>query len=127
MSYIQLLTKLHNAQAIHKETVRFPYSKMDDGILEILAGNGYVDSYEKKGKNPKKYFEIRLSFKNGEEGIHGMRFVSTPSRRIYAKSVSLRRVRQGFGMSVVSTSSGIMSGKEARAKKIGGQVLFEIW
>lgn len=125
--YIQLLTKIKNAQALHKDTVRFPYSKMDDAVLETLEKAGYIASYERKGRNPKKFFEIQLLYKNGQEAIQGMRFVSTPSRRMYAKKVALRPIRQGYGVSVLSTSQGIMTDKEARSKKTGGQLLFQIW
>lgn len=125
--YIQLLTKIKNAQALRKDTVRFPYSKMDDAVLQILTEKKFISSYEKKGKNPKKYFEIQLAYKNGEEGIRGIRFISKPSRRIYTKTDKIRRVRQGYGMSVISTSQGLMVNKDAVAKKIGGQLLFEIW
>jgi small subunit ribosomal protein S8 len=125
--YINLLTKIKNAQALHKDTVRFPYSKMDEAVLQALVKHGYVAAYEKKGRNPKKFFDIQLAYKNGEARIQGMKFVSKPSRNIYAPTRGLRLVRQGYGMAVVSTSQGIMADKEAKVKKIGGQVLFNIW
>jgi len=125
--YIPLLTKIKNAQVLHKETVRFPYSKMDENILTVLANEKFIVSFEKKGKNPKRYFEIHLFTANTKNGITDISFVSTPSRRIYAKQSKLRPVRQGYGRAIVTTSQGIMTNKEARAKKIGGQVLFNIW
>ena len=127
MSYIQLLTKIKNAQALHRETVRFPYSKLNDSVLQVLTNTKYVSTYEKKGRNPKKFFEIQLALKNGESAIQGIRFVSTPSRRLYVQKNRLRTVRQGHGTAVISTSQGIMSDADARKKKIGGQVLFNIW
>lgn len=125
--YIHLLTKIKNAQALQKESVRFPHSKMDESILEVLARTGYIASFEKKGKNPKKFFDIQLAYKNGEGKIQGIRFISTPSRRLYKKTTELRSVRQGYGTAFISTSSGIMTNKDARTKKIGGQILFTIW
>ncbi|OGM90926.1 30S ribosomal protein S8 [Candidatus Wolfebacteria bacterium RIFCSPHIGHO2_01_FULL_48_22] len=127
MSYIQLLTKIKNASALHKETVRFPYSKLNEAVLTVLSTSEFIDSFEKKGKNPKKFFDIQLKYKNGQPAIQDVKFVSTPSRRLYVKKDEIRPIRQGYGTSVVSTSQGIMTGKESRTKKIGGQILFNIW
>ena len=127
MSYIQLITKIKNASALHKETVRFPHSKLNESVLQVLSDMGYISSFERKGRNPKKFFDIQLAYKNGEGKIRGVRFISTPSRRLYVGTHALRRVRQGYGTSVISTSQGIMSNKEAKTKKVGGQLLFEIW
>ncbi|BCX16146.1 MAG: 30S ribosomal protein S8 [Candidatus Parcubacteria bacterium] len=125
--YINLLTQLKNAQMAGKEKIKFPFSKMDEKIASLLAENGFIASVEKKGRGTKRFLEIFLSYKNKKGAIAGFRFVSLPSRRIYKSYKMLKPVRQGFGLAILSTSQGIMTDKEARKKKIGGQVLFEIW
>jgi small subunit ribosomal protein S8 len=125
--YINLLTKIKNAQALRKDSVRFPYSKMDESVLGVLASDNYIGGFEKKGKNPKKYFEVSLLYKNGRPTISEVAFISKPSRRVYRKATELYPVKQGYGSAVISTSQGIMTDKEARKKKVGGQVLFYIW
>jgi len=96
-------------------------------ITDLLWENGFVAGFEKKGRGPKKFLDIILAYEKDRGAIDGLKFISTPSRRIYKKHQLIRPVRQGFGMAVVSTSQGIMTDKEVRKKKIGGQVLFEIW
>lgn len=125
--YITLLNRIKNAQAARKETVKFPYSKFDEQVLSILEREKFISSFEKKGKNPKRFFEIVLFNSESKNGITGTKIISTPSRKIYEPYTKLREVRQGYGVSVISTSQGVMTGKDARAKKIGGQVLFYIW
>jgi small subunit ribosomal protein S8 len=125
--YTRLLTEIKNAQAVGKERIKTPYSKMDEKILEILSTNKFIAGFEKKGKNPKRYLEVLLLYKNGTPAIRGIKFVSTPSRHIYRKYSFLRPVKQGFGIAVISTSKGLMTDKEAVKNKIGGEVLFNIW
>lgn len=100
---------------------------MDFKIAELLAAEGFVASVEKKGRMPKRVIEIRLKYTNGARILDGVRFVSIPSRRIYAGWRDLKPVRQHFGCAVLSTPKGIMTNREARKQKVGGEVLFEIW
>lgn len=125
--YTSLLTHIQNAQKVHKEKIKTPFSAMDERVLTVLADNHFVESFERKGRNPKKYFEIVLLYKNGAPVISGVKFVSTPSRHVYKKYTQLRQVKQGYGVSVISTPSGIMTGTDARKKKVGGEILFNIW
>lgn len=127
--YINLLTQILNSQKVNKENIKFPYSVMDEKVLEILKQNGFVSDYAKKGKGIKKYFEITLAYKNTEKGkINGVKFISKPSRRIYAGYKDIKPVRKGHSsMSVVSTSKGIMTDTSAKKEKVGGSILFEIW
>jgi small subunit ribosomal protein S8 len=125
--YIQLLNKIKNAQGIGQQSIRYPHSKMDEAILEVLAKAGFIRGFEKKGKNPKKYFEIELSYKNDRGAIRGIQYLSKPSRRLYSGAEGIRSVKQGYGISVLSTSAGIMSGTDAKQKNVGGQLLFNIW
>lgn len=125
--YTSLLTHILNAQKVRKEKVKTPYSAMDEKVLELLASNKFIAGFEKKGRNPKKYLEIDLLYKNDSGAIHGMKFVSVPSRHIYKKYTQLRRVKQGYGVAIVSTSKGIMTDNQAKKDKVGGEVLFNIW
>lgn len=125
--YTDLLTKIHNAQRAKKLSVKMPYSNMDMAIAEILVTTGFILSAAKKGRAPKRVIEIEPKY-NGEEGaITTIKFKSLPSRRLYAGYKDMRSVRQGFGVSVVSTPNGIMTSRQARKEKVGGQLLFEIW
>lgn len=125
--YTNLLTQIQNAQAVNKERVKTPYSAMDEKVLEILASKHFITAFEKKGRNPKKYLESVLSYKNSSPAITGIKFISTPSRHVYRKYSQLRRVKQGYGFSIISTSKGLMTDVDAHKNKTGGEVLFNIW
>lgn len=105
-----------------------PYSKMDERVLDVLKKNKYIGDYSKKGRSIKKVFDIKLKYLEGKEGvIQGVKFISKPSRRIYIGYRELKPVRQGYGLLVISTPQGIMTGKEAKKMKLGGEILFKIW
>ena len=125
--YTDLLTKIHNAQRAKKASLKVPFSNMDMAVAEMLAMNGFVAAATKKGRAPKRVIEVELKYENGVGAITGMKFLSVPSRRIYAGYKELRPVRQGYGMAFVSTPKGILTAREARKQKVGGQLLFEIW
>lgn len=122
--YINLLIKIKNAQEAEKKSLKIPFTKMDLAIAELLLKQGYLKNVEAKGKLAKRVIEIDL--KDGKV-VKGIRLISRPSRRIYSGCKDIKRVKSGYGMSVISTSKGIMGDKEARKQKIGGQILFEIW
>ena len=125
--YHDLLTKIHNAQRAKKATLKMPFSNMDFAVAEILASKGFVAAVNKKGRTPKRVIEVDLKYDNGSGAITGIKFLSVPSRRLYAGYKDLRKVRQGFGVAVLSTPKGIMTAESARKQKLGGQLLFEIW
>ena len=125
--YTDLLIKVKNAQKARKEMVKSAYSNFDYAIAEILAKNNYVDSVSKKGRMPKRVMEIKLKYANNKGAINGLRILSTSSRRLYVGYEKLRPIKQGYGLVVLSTSKGLMTGQEARKSKLGGQLLFEIW
>ncbi len=123
-----LLTKIKNAQKARKESLKAPYSNLDYAVAEVLAKNNYVESVAKKGRMPKRIMEIKLKYGADSRGaINGVRILSTPSRRLYTGYEKIHPVKQGYGLVVLSTSKGLMSGQEARKSKMGGQLLFEIW
>ncbi len=125
--YIRLLTELKNAQDVGKERFKTPYAVFDEAILNVLAAHHLIAGFERKGKNPKRYFDIALSYKNGKGAVSGAKMASTPGRRVYVPYTKIPSVKQGHGIAVLTTSKGVMDGATARKEKVGGQVLFTIW
>lgn len=125
--YIDLLTKIKNAQRAGKERLKVVYTNNDNAVAELLAKAGFIESVAKKGRLPKRILEIRPKYENEQGAITDIKFISRPSRHIYIGYRDLRSVRQGYGLGVISTPQGIMTTKEARKMKVGGELLFEIW
>lgn len=125
--YQDLLTKIHNAQRAGKPSMKAPFSNMDMAVAEILVATGYVAGAAKKGRTPKRIIEVDIKYTEGAGAITGMKFLSVPSRRLYAGYKDLRRVKQGYGTAVISTPKGLMTIANARKQKLGGELLFEIW
>ncbi len=126
--YFDLLTKIKNAQAVEKESIKTPYNNMDFVVAELLVDHKFIQSIEKKGRMPKRIMEIKLKYdQDGNGAVQGTRFLSKPSREIYVGYKEIKPIRQGYGLLVISTSKGIMDGKKAKKLKLGGQILFEIW
>ncbi len=125
--YFSLLTKIKNGQMAQKEIVRMPFTKVDFAVAEVLAKKHFVAAVSKKGKGVKKIIEVELKYEEGKGVIRGTKFLSKPSRRLYAGYKEIRLVKQGFGVLVLSTPKGIMTGSQARREKVGGEMLFEIW
>ena len=123
-----MLTSIRNAQAARKETVSIPYSKIKMEIAKVLAKEKFVKEADHKGRKIKKTIDIILNYDNfGRPAITSLKRVSKPSRRIYSPASKIRRVRQGFGFQILSTPKGIITSKEARKEKIGGEVICEIY
>lgn len=125
--YHDLLTKLKNAQAVKRESVKAPYSNMDFAILELLLKHKFIADVSKKGRMPKRIIDVQLKYKDGVGAIQRVEFLSKPSRKLYIGYKDIRPVRQGYGLLVLSTPNGILDGKTAKKQKVGGQLLFEIW
>jgi small subunit ribosomal protein S8 len=123
--YYNILSELKNAVRARKERVTFPYSKMDFAVLKALMENGYVKSAEKEAVGRKNMIAVRLPSK--EKALNDFKIISKPSRHFYADYRSIRRVKQGLGIGVFSTSKGIMTDRQAQKSKTGGEYLFEIW
>ena len=123
--YYRLLPEIKNALRAGKEKMTVPFSRMDLAVLEVLRDNGYIKSAEKEVAGKKNVIAIRLSGKKKED--IDFKLFSKPSRRFYTDYRSLHRVRQGYGLGVLSTPSGIMSAADAKKKKVGGEYLFQIW
>lgn len=123
-----MLIRIKNAQAVKKESANIPYSKLKMEIAKILQTSGFVKDFSKKGKKNNKIINVSLFYnKEGQGRISDLRRVSKLSKRIYRPAAMLRPIKRGVGLAVVSTSKGLMTDREARQKKIGGEVFFEIW
>ena len=129
-----MLTRIRNAQAVNKKTVVLPMSKMKYNIAKILEQNGWIEKAEIiKGAAKKDLssgfseIKIDLKYKNGQSVISSLKKISTPGRRVYANKNELPRVLHNLGIAIVSTSSGLMTNKEAKKKGVGGEVICEIY
>ncbi|MEZ4200240.1 MAG: 30S ribosomal protein S8 [Candidatus Paceibacterota bacterium] len=121
------IIQLKNAGMVGKTTVSLPYSKLRHAIAEKLAVAGYVAGVEVKGKDIKKNLEVTLKYDNGTHTINGVKRVSKPGRRLYAKVGEIYPVKFGKGHIILSTPAGILTGEEARQANVGGEQLFTIW
>ncbi|MBI5005363.1 MAG: 30S ribosomal protein S8 [Candidatus Lloydbacteria bacterium] len=122
-----MLTHIQNAGLVGKPSVQVSYSKLKYAIALVLAKAGYIKSAAVLGKKARKLIVIELAYIGTAPRIHGAKRVSKLSQRAYKGFRELSSVRQGYGMSVLSTPKGILSDKEARTEKVGGEVLFQIW
>lgn len=123
-----MLTRLRNANSAYHDTVVMPHSKMKAGIAEILKSEGYIAGYETRDAEVGK--ELVLSLKYGpsrERSIAGVKRVSKPGLRVYAKSTALPKVLGGLGIAIISTSTGLLTDKQAAKKGVGGEVLAYVW
>ncbi|WP_108482926.1 30S ribosomal protein S8 [Oceaniglobus ichthyenteri] len=123
-----MLTRIRNSQMRGKSTVLTPASKLRAWVLDVLADEGYIRGYEKAtGKDGHPALEISLKYYEGTPVIREIKRVSTPGRRVYMGAENLPSVRQGLGVSIVSTSRGVMSDANARSANIGGEVLCTVF
>ncbi len=123
-----MLTRLRNANSAYHDSVTMPYSKLKANIAEILKSEGYIASWAVEDAPVGKNLTIQLKFgPNRERSLAGVRRVSKPGLRVYAKSTNLPRVLGGLGVAIISTSSGLLTDKQASAKGVGGEVLAYVW
>lgn len=124
----QFLTMIRNAGAARHEKVDMPASKLRAGIAQILQNEGLIRSFKVAKDSKQGIMRVYLKYdENGHHVINSIEKVSKPGRRVYVKSDKVPRVRSGLGMSIISTSKGIMSGKQAADQKVGGELLCTIW
>jgi small subunit ribosomal protein S8 len=129
-----MLTRIRNASAVGKSEVALPMSKVKYSIAKILEKDGWIEKAEiiksagaKNGAGSFDKLRILLKYKNGEPAMSSIRRISKPGLRVYASKDKLPRVLNNLGIAVISTSAGLMTNKEARKKKIGGEVICEIY
>jgi len=123
-----MLARIRNAQMRSKSTVRTPASKLRGWVLDVLAAEGYIRGYEQAADaSGKPEFEISLKYFDGQPVIRELKRISTPGRRVYTSVKEMPQVRNGLGVSIVSTSKGVMSDARARAENVGGEVLCRVF
>jgi small subunit ribosomal protein S8 len=130
-----MLTRLRNANQAYHDAVSMPYSKLKQGVAEILQQEGYITSYDVKDnladdgeKAVGKTLTITLKYgRNRERSIAGVRRISKPGLRVYAKHTGLPKVLGGLGVAIISTSQGLLTDRQANQKGVGGEVLAYVW
>ena len=125
-----MLTCIRNAVRIERPRVEMPLSKVKCGLAEVLKREGYIWDWREEHEEgtPSKQLSLELKYgPNGERVIRHIRRVSKPGRRVYSPATALRPVLNGLGISIISTSRGVISDREARQKNLGGEVLCEVW
>lgn len=122
------LTRVRNSLKAGKRTVDMPYSNFKQAISEILKKTSFIEDF-KVIETEKKFrmLSIKLKYNDGDSVILGLKRISKPGLRRYVNSAEIPRVRNGLGISIVSTSKGLLTDKEARSLKVGGEVVCEIW
>lgn len=122
-----MLTRIRNANQMRHEVVEMPASRIKLQILEVLKKEGYVNDVEYIEDNKQGILRIYLKYVKNERVIKGLKRISKPGLRVYAKAEELPKVLNGLGVAVISTSEGIMTDREARQKQIGGEVIAYVW
>jgi small subunit ribosomal protein S8 len=123
-----MLTRIRNAVRVEKPSVEMPASKVKRGLAEVLKREGYIWDWQEVEGDPAAHLRLDLKYgPNGERVIRNIRRISKPGSRVYRKARDLRPILGGLGISVVSTSRGVVSDREARQRNLGGEVLCEIW
>lgn len=125
-----MLTRLRNANQAYKDSTSMPSSKIKVGIAEILLENGYIEGYELTEVEGQVGKVLTVTLKYGESrerSIAGLRRISKPGLRVYAKSNELPKVLGGLGIAIISTSQGLLTDRAAKSKSVGGEVLAYVW
>ena len=122
-----MLTRIRNAQAVSHKTVVIPFSKLKFNLAKVLEKEKLVGKVVTQGRKTRKTIEIELKYEKGEPIASNLKRISKPGQRIYIRKDRLRPIRQGYGLTIISTPSGLMTNKEAKKKGLGGEVICEIW
>ncbi|HWC65833.1 MAG TPA: 30S ribosomal protein S8 [Thermoanaerobaculia bacterium] len=127
-SISDLLTHLRNAMRSGHEKAQVDASRQREAIVKLLAEEGYVAGYKTVDAEPQNQIQVRLKYDgDGEPVIGGIQRVSKPGRRVYRRASEIQPVLGGLGIAVVSTSRGLMTDRQARERKLGGEILFNVW
>jgi len=135
-----MLTSIRNALTVKHLTVEIPFSNLKYEIAKILEREGFIEKVEKKGRRMKRFIRITLKYlssqalpgkiwedKDNTPAISGLKRISKSGQRIYFSWKKIKRVKGGYGIAIISTSKGLMTDKEARQQKLGGEVICEVW
>jgi small subunit ribosomal protein S8 len=118
-----MLTRIRNAQAVEKQSVSMSSSKIKLAIASVLKDEGYIEGFSVTGEGPKQTLDLQLKYHAGRPVIEHIERVSKPGLRVYNAASELPKVMNGLGVAIVSTSSGVMTDRKARARGVGGEVL----
>ena len=121
------IVKIKNAGLAHHDEVSVPFSFLKKAICEVLKKEGFIKNFEEKSEKGRKVLSISLISENRIPKIKGVARLSRPSKRVYKKAEEIRPVKSGYGALILSTSKGVLSGREAKKQKLGGEALFAIW
>lgn len=123
-----MMTRIRNAVRVERPHVDMPLSKVKRGVAEVLKREGYIWDWKEIEGDPAPQLRLELKYgPNGERVIQRIRRISKPGRRVYSKCKEMRPVMQGMGIRIISTSSGVVSDREARQRNLGGEVLCEVY
>ncbi|OGE81660.1 MAG: 30S ribosomal protein S8 [Candidatus Doudnabacteria bacterium RIFCSPHIGHO2_01_FULL_43_23] len=122
-----MLTRIRNASRVGKAEVILPYSKYKQQLGELLKKQGLVEEVFDSTEDDKKQLGIKLRYSGGQPVITGLKRVSSPGQRIYSKSKDIPRTQNGYGITVVSTSQGLLTDTQARKNRLGGEIICQIW
>ena len=123
-----MLTRIRNANSIYRKEVDVPYSKIKEGIATKLKSAGFIKEYTRKENYPQDILTLQLKYgEDGEKVIRKIIRVSKPGRRVYHKVSEMHKILNGLGISLVSTSKGILTDRECHEQRIGGEVLCNVW
>src|SRR5260370_15823412 len=123
-----LLNRLRNAMTAGHARVDIPASRVRESVLRVLAEEGYIGPYRRVEEKGRQHLRVSLKYDSeGEPIVNGLERVSRPGRRVYAGAAEIPQVLDGLGMSIVSTSKGIVTGRQAREQRLGGETPFNVW
>lgn len=119
--------RIKNGYLAQKQSIVVDSTNMTRVILELLKSEGYIGAYTQKGEGVNTYIEVDLVYKNKMPALTGVKIISKPGRRVYESTKAIKPVLGGLGIAIVSTPAGMLTDKQAREKKVGGEVLFYMW
>jgi len=122
-----MLTRIRNANQMKDDKVDIPASKLKEEVLKLLRDEGYIAKVDRVKARPVDTLRVTLKYNQNERVVKGLKRISKPGLRVYAKSGEIPRVLNGLGIAVVSTSKGVLSDREARKQNVGGEILAYVW
>lgn len=122
-----MLTRIRNANQMKHEKVDIPASKLKKEVLELLKKEGYIVSVQVVNNKPQDILRVTLKYMQNDRVVKGLKRISKPGLRVYAKTNEIPKVLNGLGIAVISTSQGVMTDREARKLKVGGEILAYVW
>lgn len=122
-----MLSQIKNAVLARHKTVEFPYSKVKESIAKALVDEGYLATVKTAGTKPKQTLMAEISYRGSQPVLEDIKRKSKPGLRVYVKKGDIRQVLGGLGSAIISTPQGVMSGKEAKKRGLGGELICEVW